>query len=104
MPRNRQIVVDTDEEIVAFEYNIASKFVRVVVGFGVTMPDGFRLSEGQNCEVYILQEASFDRLMEAKGPKPAGQFRKEDLWEHVDLCRQAMLQEREEILAKSKTK
>lgn len=98
MARNRQVIVDQDEDIVFYEHHLVARFVRVMVGFGTTLPDGsFVASEDQNYENYVLQGVAYDALMAATDTKPAGVFRKEDLWQFIDIGRQKILEERQAI-------
>lgn len=96
MARKREVIVDQDEDIVSYEHNLVGKFVRVLLGFGLAMPDGsFAAAEGQNYENYIIQGAAYESLMAATDSKPLGVFRKEDLWTYVDIGRAGFLAERE---------
>lgn len=98
MPRERTVIVDQDEDIVCYEHNLAGNFVRVLVGFGVAMPDGsFAPSENQNYENYIIQTPAYEDLMAATDTKPAGVFRKDDLWKYIDIGRDKMISERQAI-------
>ena len=104
MPRQRTVIVDQDEDIVSYEHHLAGKFVRVLVGFGTAMPDGsFIPSEDQNYENYIIQEPAYSALMAATDTKPAGVFRKDDLWQYIDIGRQKMIDERQAIAAERAT-
>lgn len=98
MPRERTVIVDQDEDIVCYEHNLAGNFVRVLVGFGTAMPDGsFVPSENQNYENFIIQSPAYEDLMAATETKPAGVFRKNDLWKYIDIVRQKIISERQAI-------
>lgn len=95
MARKRQVLIDQDEDIVYYEHSLTGKFVRVLVGVGTKMPDNsFIAADNQNYENIIIQEHDYDNLMAANGDKPAGVFRKDDLWACVDLWRSNALLER----------
>lgn len=88
MGRKRQVIVDQDEDIISYEHNLASGFVRVLVGIGTTLSDGnFMAAENQVYETIMIQSSDYDSLMTGKGDKPAKTFRRSDLWEYVDLIR-----------------
>lgn len=96
MGRKREIIIDEDEDVVAYEHHLSGKFVRILVGFGTAMPDGsFVAAESQNFENFIVQGEAYETLLAATETKPAGVFRKGDLWNFVDLGRAAMKAERE---------
>ena len=98
MPRERTVILDTDEDIVSYEHHLPGKFVRVLVGFGKAMPDGsFVPSENQNYENYIIQTPAYEDLMAATDTKPAGVFRKDDLWKYIDIGRDKIISERQAI-------
>ena len=99
--RKREVIVDQDEDIVAYEHHIPGKFVRVFVGFGTALPDGsFIAAENQNYEGVIIQGDEYENLMAATETKPAGVFRREDLWQFVDLGRAKVLEEQEKFKKK----
>lgn len=96
--RKREIILDQDEDIVAYEHNLSGGFVRALVGFGTKMPDGsFMPSDGQNYENIIIQGQDYVDLMAETETKPANVFRREDLWVYVDIARTNFLAERERI-------
>lgn len=98
MPRLREQILDNYEDIVSYEHHIAGRFVRVLVGFGTALPDGgFLVAESQNYDNFIIQGDAYEDLMAAKGKKPAGVFRKDDLWQFVDVGRQKIMAERQAI-------
>jgi hypothetical protein len=98
MARAREVILDQDEDIVAYEHHLPGRMVRVMVGFGTIMPDGeFKAAEEQNYENFIIQGVAYDNLMAATETKPAGVFRKEDLWQFVDQGRANVVAEREKI-------
>lgn len=88
MGRKRTVIVDGDEDIVSYEHNIASGFVRALVGVGTTNADGsFTVADSQTFENIIIQDDDYTNLMTAKGSKPAKSFRKDDLWDFIDIIR-----------------
>lgn len=96
--RKREIILDEDEDIVAYEHNLTGNFVRALVGYGTKMPDGsFIPSDGQNFENVIIQGPDYLQLMAATETKPANVFRRDDLWAYVDIARTNFLAEREKI-------
>lgn len=98
MPRERTVIVDKDEDIVSYEHHLPGKFVRVLVGFGAAMPDGsFVPTENQNYENFLIQSPAYEDLMAATETKPAGVFRKDDLWKYIDIGRQAIMAERQAV-------
>ncbi|NBQ68747.1 MAG: hypothetical protein EBU46_07915 [Nitrosomonadaceae bacterium] len=98
MARKRTVLVDQDEDIVAYEHHLPGKFVRVAIGFGTIMPDdSFVVAENQNYENFIIQDVAYDSLMAANDTKPEGVFRKNDLWIFVDIWRQKLIAERQAI-------
>jgi|GEM_PF-1814763 len=98
MSRRREVILDQDEDIVAYEHHLPGRMVRVMVGFGTIMPDGeFKAAEEQNYENFIIQGVGYDNLMAPTETKPAGVFRKEDLWQFVDQGRANVVAEREKI-------
>jgi hypothetical protein len=91
--RPRQINLGSKEDIVEYTYN-SGGVVRCLVGHGEVNAVGqFVPTPSQNYEVYELTGAAFDALMQAnaKTGKPAGVFRKDDLWEFVDGTRDRIL-------------
>jgi len=102
MARVRAVIVDQDEDIVAYEHHLSGKFVRVLVGFGTAMPDGsFVSAENQNYESYMIQGVAYDSLIAASDAKPAGNFRKNDLWPFVDIGRAKMVEDRQKIAGRA---
>lgn len=91
--RNRQINLGSKEDIIEYTYN-SGGVVRCLVGHGETNAEGrFIPTPSQNYEVYEITSQAFDKLMAAnplKG-KPAGVFRKDDLWSFVDSIRDQVL-------------
>lgn len=105
MGRKREVLVDQDEDIVAYEHHLPGQFVRVLVGFGAVMPDGsFVAADEQNYENFIVQGDAYDDLMAATDIKPQGVFRKDDLWKFVDIGRSNALAEREKIKQETEEK
>lgn len=98
MARPRVIILDADEDIVSYEHHIYGRYIRILVGFGVRDANGvFTPSENQNLEQIIITGPEYDEFMKASGNKPAGEFRKEDLWMPVDLMRDVVIAERASI-------
>lgn len=95
MPRIRTLVVDSDEDIISYEHHIKDKFIRILIGFGVSDASGnFTPTENQNYEQVIIAGKEYDDFMKASGDRPANQFRKEDLWQPVDYMRAEVLAQR----------
>lgn len=105
MGRKREVLVDQDEDIVAYEHHLPGQFVRVLVGFGTAMSDGsFVAADEQNYENFIVQGDAYVSLMAATDTKPQGVFRKDDLWKFVDIGRSSALAEREKIKQETEEK
>lgn len=105
MARERMVILDKDEDIISYEHHIYSRFIRILVGFGVRDAGGkFTPSENQNYEQIIITGAEYDDFMKASGSKPADQFRKEDLWQPVDFMREEVISQRAEIVAENPVK
>ena len=86
--RQKQIIVAPLEDIISYECNYPGKFIKILVGYGNDDGNGnFIPLPEQGYECVTLQGSDFDQLMEAKGDKPSGVFRKEDLWPFVDALR-----------------
>lgn len=95
MARQLKIVLADNEDIVAYECNLISRRVRVFVGIGSLDKEGnFTIQADQTFQIYDISGDDFDELMAAQGQKPAGTFRKEDLWAPVDIKRQRILDEK----------
>ena len=76
------------EDIISYECNYPGKFIKILIGIGNDDGSGnFVPLPEQNYECITLQEQEFNQLMAAGGGKPAGVFRKEDLWPFVDTIR-----------------
>lgn len=91
--RARQVNFGSKEEIIEYTYH-SDGLVRCLVGHGEIGQDGrFVPTPSQNYEVYELTGAAFEQLMQAnaKTGKPAGVFRKDDLWDFVDDARNQLL-------------
>lgn len=96
MGRKREVILDSDEDIVSYEHHISGKFVRLLIGYGLSNEDGsFTPSEGQNFESVVIQGLDYETLLAETDTKPAGVFRKEDLWDYVDIARVNFLADRE---------
>lgn len=86
--RKRSIVIEDNEGIVSYEHIIPSKFIRVMVGYGNVDTNGNIVPhDNQNFEIYEIKGEEYALLVSAKGLKPQGVFREEDLWEFVDIER-----------------
>lgn len=95
--RQKQTVISRMEDIISYECNYASKFVRILVGEGVEDVNGnFVPRQEQNYECITLYNEDFDALMAANPSKqkPQGVFRKEDLWDFVDTIRPIIVNDR----------
>lgn len=79
--------VDVYDEIVEYTWH-ASGIVRMTVAQGFIADNGeFQLFPAQNMQTFQVLYEDYEELMAEKGDKPAGKFRKEDLWEFVDRGR-----------------
>lgn len=88
------IVITQYEDIISYECNYQSKFVKVLIGIGSANSVGdFVPFDNQNYQYNIIDNENFDALMAANGSKPMGVFRKEDLWPFVDIYRQKIAEE-----------
>ena len=95
MARERTVILDADEDIISYEHHIYGRYIRILVGFGVRDADGkFTPSENQNYEQIVIAGDEYDEFMSAKADKPANQFRKDDLWQPVDLMREDVISKR----------
>jgi len=95
MPRIRTLVIDSDEDIISYEHHIKDKFIRILIGFGVSDGAGnFAPTENQNYEQVIIAGLEYDQFMAGDKDRPANQFRKDDLWPQVDLMRNKVLADR----------
>ena len=102
MARSLKTKLPTKEEIVAYEFYLSSS-VRVVVGTGSVDHDGnFVQNQEYGVRRYDLVGDAFDDLMAAKGHKPAGCFRIEDLWAAVDAYEAKKVKEEKERLQREK--
>lgn len=89
MRKRPQKIMSVDEEIISYEHVIGSS-VRVVIAYGTTDDNGvFIPDEGQNYEVRYFHGNEYDEVMaeDAASGKPSNQFRKDDLWKHIDKDR-----------------
>lgn len=95
MPRMRTLVVDSDEDIISYEHHIKDKFIRILIGFGVSDASGkFTPTENQNYEQVIIAGLEYEQFMAGDKTRPANQFRKDDLWAQVDFMRNKVLADR----------
>ena len=98
-----KIVTPTNfEDIISYECNYPGKFVKILIGSGTkdSTTGNFIPAPEQGYEYIVLQNEDFDNLMKASGEKPAGVFRKEDLWPYVDYLRPII--EAERLLGKTR--
>lgn len=87
--RTRTVAVGSKEEIIEYTHNLGG-IVRCLVGHGEEDENGnFIPTPSQNYEVYELTDVAYQELMAANAEtkKPAGVFRKEDLWGFIDGAR-----------------
>jgi hypothetical protein len=94
--RQRQISIGSKEDIIEYTYH-SGGVVRCLVGHGEVNVDGkFVPTPSQNYEVYEITAEAFDSLMNANATtgKPAGVFRKNDLWDYVDAARNRYLNQK----------
>ena len=86
----RTQTITVTEDIVSIEHKINS-FVRMLLGRGSTVNGEFQVAPDQNYDVIMIMNDDYTDLMSANpswaSNKPAGTFRKEDLWHFVDLIR-----------------
>jgi len=95
MPRIRTLVVDSDEDIISYEHHIKDKFIRILIGFGVSDTAGnFTPTENQNYEQVVIAGVEYAEFMAGDKSRPANQFRKDDLWSQVDVMRNKVLADR----------
>lgn len=95
MPRIRTLLVDSDEDIISYEHHIKDKFIRILIGFGVSDASGnFTPTENQNYEQVIIAGLEYDEFMAGDKTRPANKFRKDDLWSQVDFMRNKVLADR----------
>jgi len=95
MARIRTVIVDQDEDIISYEHHIYGKHIRILVGFGARDVDGnFTPSADQNYEQIVIAGDEYDAFMAGKGDRPAGEFRRADLWDPVDLMRADVISKR----------
>ena len=94
--RERKIKVQTSkEEIVSYEHHILAKLVRVHIAIGDADAEGrFVEITGQSYEPVDIRDNRYQELMaevkkDGKVVKPAGVFRKDDLWAQIDKLRHA---------------
>lgn len=91
-----QIVITNYEDIISYECNFQSKFVKVLIGVGTLSADGLFIPyENQNYQYHIINDQEYDDLMAAKDTKPLGVFRKDDLWPFIDTSRQKVYEEQQ---------
>lgn len=89
-----QVVITNYEDIISYECNFQSRFVKVLVGSGTLSAEGiFTPYENQNYQYYIIDGQEYENLMSATDSKPSGVFRKDDLWPFIDTYRQKIYQE-----------
>ena len=94
--REKIVTATNFEDIISYECNYPGKFVKILIGSGTkdSTTGNFIPAPEQVYEYIVLQNEDFDNLMKASGEKPAGVFRKEDLWPYVDYLRPIIASER----------
>ena len=86
MARDLSIVLADKEDIISYECNFASKIINVLVGVGNIDSEGnFIVQPSQTYKHYSITGNEYDTLMAANEAKPANVFRKEDLWNPIDI-------------------
>lgn len=98
MGRKRQVITDEDEDIISYEHNLIWEFVQVSLAIGSLVNGKFIVAENQNFEVLMISGDDYQSLLAAAPGKPAGVFRKEDLWTHIDSERSKVTAKRESII------
>lgn len=85
MARDLSTILADKEDIISYECNFVSKIINILIGIGNIDKNGVFIPQpNQTYRTYSIIGAEFDTLMEETSTKPAGVFRKEDLWEPVD--------------------
>ena len=94
--REKIVTTTNFEDIISYECNYPGKFVKILIGSGTkdSTTGNFIPAPEQVYEYIVLQNEDFDNLMKASGGKPAGVFRKDDLWPYVDYLRPIIASER----------
>ncbi|OHE77798.1 MAG: hypothetical protein A3F67_08140 [Verrucomicrobia bacterium RIFCSPHIGHO2_12_FULL_41_10] len=87
MSRKINVSIATDEDIISYMHHLPCKLVQVQITNGNTVNGMFTYAPNQTYETVNIQGDLYDRLLAAKGSKPIGVFRKEDLWEYIDIIR-----------------
>lgn len=100
--REKIVTTTNFEDIISYECNYPGKFVKILIGSGIkdATTGTFIPTPEQSYECIVLQNEDFDNLMKASGEKPAGVFRKEDLWPYVDRHRQKAKEEYDKFITK----
>lgn len=85
-------VSGTQEDIVRYEVDLLNNVVRVFLAHGdpdKNDPDKFVVTPSQTWEVIEISTQDYEDLLKEKPEinKPAGNFRKNDLWEFIDKIR-----------------
>lgn len=89
MAREKTFFIGNEEDIAEYYHSVITGVVKVSVGVGITEEGEFKFLQPQNFEVYEIAGDMYDQLLSAdqeKG-KPAGTFRKTDLWPFIDTIR-----------------
>lgn len=91
--RERQISIGSKEDIIEYTHHVGI-IVRCLVGHGEINEYGdFIPTPSQNYEIYEISGEAYESLIAAdpETGKPAGVFRKDDLWTFIDGARNQLL-------------
>lgn len=91
--RIRQINIGSKEDIIEYTHLVGGG-VRCLVGHGEINQEGkFIPTPAQNYELYEIFGSAYEALIAANNAngKPAGVFRKDDLWSFIDGARDELL-------------
>lgn len=89
MAREKTFFIGNEEDIAEYYHSVITGVVKVSVGIGITEEGEFKFFQPQNFEVYEITSELYNQLLSADSEKgkPAGTFRKTDLWEYIDIIR-----------------
>ena len=92
MPRQKVIPAVVKEEEIHALTHVPGSHVAVAIGVGVSTPEGFEFDADQIFETVHIVGQDYQDLMAQDGAglipgKPAGVFRREDLWPFIDRVR-----------------
>lgn len=91
--RQRQINIGSKEDIVEYTH-VVGVGVRCLVGHGEINQEGrFIPTPSQNYELYEITGPAYEVLIASdnRSGKPAGVFRKDDLWSFIDNARDQLI-------------